>query len=425
VSLSGQTRYTFLVKPNIPNPDELINLIVIDDEVATQEYFIKYEFDANRQVRTAFNDTDMTQFTGTISYFDGEGAPMGEFTVENGETTNSDGSGTPCPPDDSDEPDDPDDPNDGNDGGPGNGGCTVNCGGDGHDDTTDEPGGGDGGGNGSVICQVTISYGACCNNNVEPHGAEECGCGDGNLNLLTITTTCQDGSRTSESDLEAFECSSPIGVIVEKEDCEKVKDLSIDFEFNQLVNELTDSLSQTSREFGYYQKYNQEYMPMELADPQGNTLKFLTSPDVMGMIHSHGNKTIEIDPETGEEITFYPVNMFSPEDINSFLEVVSNADGTNFDVSDVYSALITYDGNHMIRFMDDISNVTKLPTNTPITLMRNYELYVIDEDDKTKGLLRFLKIYNITNIIIYEFDSLGGVIGKYYDENGVLKTIEC
>jgi hypothetical protein len=196
-------------------------------------------------VRTAFNDADMTQFTGKISYFDGDGTPTGEFTLENGETTNSDGSGTPCPPDDSD---DPDDPNDDNDGGAGNGGCTVNCGGDGHDDNTDEPGGGGGGGNGSEICYVEISYGACCNDNTEPHGAEACGCGDGNLNLLTIRTTCQGGSRTA--DLEPFECDdNDVGVLFgRKKECKKISDFLSDSDNANFKQRLLELGSTTSAE---------------------------------------------------------------------------------------------------------------------------------------------------------------------------------
>jgi hypothetical protein len=146
--------------------------------------------------------------------------------VENGETTSSDGSGTPCPPDDSDDPNDPNDPtNDDNDGGPGNGGCTVNCGGDGHDDNTNEPGGGDGGGNGSEICSVEIRYDACCNGNVEPHGEEECGCGPGNLDTMTVTISCQGGSRNA--DLEPFECDdNTIGVLFgRRRECRKITDL--------------------------------------------------------------------------------------------------------------------------------------------------------------------------------------------------------
>jgi putative chitinase len=143
--------------------------------------------------------------------------------VENGETTSSDGSGTPCPPDDSDDPNDPNDPtNDDNDSGAGNGGCTVNCGGDGHDDNTNEPGGGDGGGNGSEICSVEIRYDACCNGNVEPHGEEECGCGPGNLDTMTITISCQGGSRTA--DLEPFECDNTIGVLLKDDDCDTSKE---------------------------------------------------------------------------------------------------------------------------------------------------------------------------------------------------------
>jgi len=255
VSLSGQTRYTFLVEPSIPNPDEFINLIIIDDEVTTLEYFIKYEFDSDRQVRTAFDDVDMSQFTGKISYFDGDGTPTGEFTLENGETTNSNGSGTPCPPDDSDDPNDPNDPtNDDNDSGAGNGGCTVNCGGDGHDDNTNEPGGGDGGGNGSEICSVEISYDACCNGNVEPHGEEECGCGPGNLDTMTITISCQEGSRTA--DLEPFECDdNDVGVLFRvRKECKKIKNtLNNNASFREVmleqVTKLNDSIEWSAIKF--------------------------------------------------------------------------------------------------------------------------------------------------------------------------------
>lgn len=235
VSLSTQTRYTFLIKQNIPNPNEVINLIIFDDALSTHEYFVKYEFDLDRQMRTAFNDLDMTKFSGTVSYFDAEGTLTGQYSVQNGTTSNSNGSGTPCPPDapSDDQNEDPNDDSSDHSGGPGNGGCTVNCGGD--DGTNNNDGGSDDGstGGGEIenpdTCGLTWSYEPCCPSDPgssEPHSPEQCGqCGLGNLNTLTVTNTCTGQVwRTNENDIEPFECDNTIGVFLKDDDCDTSKE---------------------------------------------------------------------------------------------------------------------------------------------------------------------------------------------------------
>ena len=151
----------FFQKFLCPTHSCCINLVVVENEESSEEYFIRYHFDNPAQARNLSpqSSNDMTSFSGTITYYDKDGNQTGQTSMSNGSTTNTTGDGIPCPPDDDDSNDD----NTNNDNTTGNGGQA----GDGNQpgDGTD-PGGGDdtGSGGGEFVdpdnCSV-ISYTAC------------------------------------------------------------------------------------------------------------------------------------------------------------------------------------------------------------------------------------------------------------------------
>ena len=249
VTFDTQTRYTFLVKPSEPNPDEVINLVIVDDGIQSAEYFIKYEFDRNNQIESAFGTIDMTTFSGTISFYNGEGVLIGDYSMNQGRTSNSTGTGISCDPNNDDPSDDPNTDDNDDNGGPGNGGCTVNCGDDDGSGDTQEPGDDSGDvttGGGGEFCSVEIKYYRCkCGGDANGHPPSGEACCEGSP--MTVTITCNDyAGRTnssSQSNLEAFSCDSSIGAIIEKDDCEKVNEQIAKPDFKDKIQDLENKLN--------------------------------------------------------------------------------------------------------------------------------------------------------------------------------------
>jgi len=439
VTLDTQTRYTFLVETSEPNTNEVINLVIIDDGIQPLEYFVKYQFDPNRQVTSAFNTIDMTEFEGRISFYNFEGSLIGDNTMGSGRTSNSSGPGIPCDLGDDNTNDDPnDDPNDDNNNNNQSGGSGGGAGqyGSGGDDTNNNQGGGDtggttgdpnaGGGGGGDNCDVEITYEQCgCGGDANGHGPSGDSCCEGSPMIITIS--CDDIiARTSSSpqhDEEIFSCYNIIGAIIERNDCEEVQDQVIDLEFSSKIDELEGQLGEL-REYGYAQFGDLSYQALDVSP--NNTVKIITSNNLRGAIHTHPDSLLTINPLTGKQFIGYPVEMYSPEDFKSFIQMVQNADGTNFDASDVYSALVTPEGNYMLKFAGNTSDIPSISTIGTLANDMFYRLYVTRAQDKMTGYLRYLKAsLDITNVVIYEFDSVGTVTGKYIDENGEIQTIQC
>lgn len=425
VSLDTQTRYTFLVRPSEPNTNEVINLVVIDDGIQTIEYFVKYTFDSNSQVTSAFNTIDMMEFEGTISFYNHEGVLIGDYTMSQGRTTNSTGSGISCDPND-DTSDDPNDDDSSSDGSSGNGGCS-NCGGDGDGNYEDPGGGNDDGstGGGGEFCRVDIEYYPCkCGGDANGHPPSGEDCCQGSPMTVTISCDQWGGRNNSSSDLAPFSCDSPVGAIIEKEDCEEVTQLVTDSIFLEKMDELEGTLN-LPHETGYAQEYTGEYNAMELVSNDVTKLKFPTSPTVIGMMHNHSGPVKDIDPDTGELKDYWSVNMYSPEDIGAFLKTASNGDGTNFDASEAYSALVTFEGNYILKFKGNADDVPTPPDPGDKGVKRLYDTYVTNAENQAQGLLFFLNLYGVNNVVIYEINALGAQIGRFYDEEGNYTIIEC
>ena len=439
VPYGGEKRYSFLVEPNEKVDNEVINLIVVENEENSEEYFIKYQFDDSTEGRNLSlrSSNDMTTFSGTITYYDRDGTQTGQTTMSNGSTTNTTGDGIPCPPDDDD--DNTNDNNNTNDDNNNNNGGGGPGGGNQPGDGTG-PGGGDdnnGSGGGELVdpdnCSV-ISYSACYLPGGGRGGSDghAPACQDGDCDTrcsgsaTTITDWCTGNSvtfRTKNNDLVEIECENTVGIIFEKEDCEELNEQVTDSDFLEKMHELEEKLN-LPHETGYAQEYTGGYNPMELVG-DGSRLKFPASPTVKGIVHNHSGPVIKKDLITGKEEEYWPVNIYSPTDIESFLRTVSNGDGTNFDVSDAYSALVTFEGSYILKFKGDITNIPNAPDPNNKGVRRVYHEFVTKAENQLSGFMTFLSIYNVTNVAVYEINNLGVQTGRYYDENGDYKIINC
>ena len=353
-----------------------------------------------------FFSSDELPFSRTTDCYDGNGDPLSCNTSDVTDGGNDGANGTGA------------DPGEGND--------------PGGDTTTSGTGGGITYGGGSGSCTYTGIYVTGCggSNSDRLHAIGTCG---GNLAIASrfAVWDCGGGATTRTTDTCANCPDNTEEVLIndeadedkDREDCEELNEQVTNSDFLEKMQVLEDTLNEP-HETGYAQEYTGEYNAMELAD-DGYSLKFPTSPTVKGMVHNHAGPVIKTNLNTGEEEEYWPTNMYSPTDIESFLQTVSNGDGTNFDVSDAYSALVTFEGNYILKFKGDITNIPNPPDPNNERVKNRYEIFVTNADDKVFGLLFFLNIYGVRNVAIYEINDLGAQTGKYIDENGDYKIIEC
>ena len=171
---------------------------------------------------------------------------------------------------------------------------------------------------------------------------------------------------------------------------------------------------------------NNEYNEMELTGANGNELEAPEGSTIKGAIHTHPDSVIVRNVITGIQEIKYPIKMFSPEDLIPFLKIAQNGNGASFSVSDTYSAIVTSQGNYMLKFSQQDESIPNSDIDNMAAEMF-YRLYVQESNDKMTGFLKYLRDgLDIENIQIYEFDTwTGEVNGKYIDENGEIKSVEC
>ena len=274
--------------------------------------------------------------------------------------------------------------------------------------TPDHEGGGDGGGNG------------------DGGGGED----EGSKPLNEEQKKCATMGKVYNEKTKQCECPSGMtedtnGTCVDP--CEEIQDFIIDLQFSAKVDELEGNLG-LPRETGYEQHSNGKYKPMKPINQEGTELKVSITPTTVGFTHTHPDFVYVIDDKTGKREKKYPIKMFSPQDLKAFLQIAKNGDGTNFGLSQAYAAVITSQGNYMLKYRGALSSVSTSMNNIgPRSMEALYRTYVEESKDKVFAFIRFMKdILEITEVEIYEFDSsTGEVKGKYIDENGNIQSINC
>ncbi|QHI38500.1 hypothetical protein IMCC3317_38930 [Kordia antarctica] len=161
----NNTKHTFKVIAPSEHSNTVINLIVVEKETDSYEYFLKYTFAGELPINEETGTTDFSEFNGTIETFNADGALIGSMTIENGIITNDQGQLSPCP-DDSQEPTDDNTNVDSNTGGSDSSTGIPN------DDNTDDPLS-SGNGDPNQSSQFTDPNGDCG----LTWAYESCGCG--------------------------------------------------------------------------------------------------------------------------------------------------------------------------------------------------------------------------------------------------------
>ena len=176
---------------------------------------------------------------------------------------------------------------------------------------------------------------------------------------------------------------------------------------------------------GYVEDNVGNYTEMESASDDGSELKFPISNTIKGFMHNHSGPVIDIDPVTGEENKYWPDNIFSPSDLTYFMDFIKNNDGTYFETPELYSTLVTFEGNYMLKFSGKVANLPETPDPKSKGMRNLYNLFIKGRANQAFGFLKMLQTYNIQDMVIYEFNSLGVIWIHYIDDEGNYKKVEC
>ncbi|WP_046758700.1 hypothetical protein [Kordia jejudonensis] len=104
------TKHTFKVIDNDNDSNTYTNLIVVETETTTYEYFIKYTVNEGVTIHDEEGNLDFSQFRGRIETFNSEGDLIGDVLIEDGSISTQTGQFAPCPDEPIDDTTTPNDP---------------------------------------------------------------------------------------------------------------------------------------------------------------------------------------------------------------------------------------------------------------------------------------------------------------------------
>ena len=165
-----------------------------------------------------------------------------------------------------------------------------------------------------------------------------------------------------------------------------------------------------------------DYIPT--SDP--NKLDPPPGTNFMGGIHTHVDpyETGKFKPDGINCVKAIPIPMFSPQDINAFLEVILNTKTNNIPIEDVYYTMVSSTGTYTLKFNGDIADV-KTNINWGAELDNKF-IVAKNENGLEQGFLLFLKDnIGINGISLYKINDDGTSEKKSLDANNLLQTTPC
>ncbi|MYY25720.1 hypothetical protein EH152_09785 [Elizabethkingia anophelis] len=150
-----------------------------------------------------------------------------------------------------------------------------------------------------------------------------------------------------------------------KDPCSNIKIQQSTQEYKNIVDALEKKLKET-HENGYIQYKDGNYSELTQRGESENS-KSMKLPDdisnLKGFIHTHVKKTsVTID---GEVYEAEGIDMFSPADVQRFLEIVKFSSDQGRPLEEAYGIMISSSGNYSLRFTGDKNQIiTKFQGNS-------------------------------------------------------------
>jgi hypothetical protein len=225
----------------------------------------------------------------------------------------------------------------------------------------------------------------------------------------TITTYTVDEPMSvpcgeSEGSYETYKYVTIRSEIIENQfdPCDKLKTQSSNPAFKAKIDLLKKNTG-LLKETGVVQKADGTFLDY-VSSSNPNTMTPPAGTNFKGGIHVHINPypSGKFQPDGSPKMS-KPIPMFSPQDINQFLETVLNTKTNNIPIADVYSTMVSSSGTYSLKFTGNIADVNT-NFNWGTDLNKKY-IAAINENGKELGFLLFLKDnIGIKGISLLEFN---------------------
>ena len=242
--------------------------------------------------------------------------------------------------------------------------------------------------------------------------------------LDVYTDGMEGGGGGDESEEEEEYVGSP---------CEKLKNQTTDINFKNKVTDLQGK-TDLKKETGYIQKADGSYTYKDAAG-QSSTSNTLALPNpkldenknIIAYIHTHVDEYTFINA-AGIEETRKGIRMFSPADMNYFMDMIRNAQDAGRSLSDVYAVMVTSTGNYQIRFTGNQYQIKSFTKQQIENFTKEFPDFMSKYSDNLElGFLNFIsEKMNIkaTNLYKMETDGTAKEIKMNNDKTSLTKT-EC
>ncbi|OBS12504.1 hypothetical protein ATE49_04580 [Elizabethkingia miricola] len=195
--------------------------------------------------------------------------------------------------------------------------------------------------------------------------------------------------------------------------CSKLKALQNTEEYKKRIDALEKKLKETN-ENGYIQDKDGNYSELTQRSESENSRSMRLPDDISnlkGFIHTHVEKTtVMID---GNEYDGKGVDMFSPADVEKFMEIVKFSSDQGRSLDETYGVMVSRSGNYTLKFTGNKNQIiTKFQGNS--LNKRVYLDYMMNNSKEFKGMsleqkfLKYLDEYmNVKGVSLYKDNKNG------------------
>ncbi|MDC1265618.1 hypothetical protein N8009_02365 [Flavobacteriaceae bacterium] len=212
-------------------------------------------------------------------------------------------------------------------------------------------------------------------------------------------------------------------------DCNNISAQINDQQFKDKIKLLKKKTGE-QQETGFSQDTNGSFTPLSVTN-NGHSLSIPFTSSMKGFLHTHIDdyENGEFDDEGNPKI-IQPIKMFSPGDIITFLDLITNAKSNNISTLNVFGYVVSSYGTYTIRFNGNVSditaNISDLRTKLNDQTLNEKYKKLVNKFGRERGFLKFLKHeIGIQGINLYKIKNSGRIKPKTLNENERLQTGDC
>lgn len=212
-------------------------------------------------------------------------------------------------------------------------------------------------------------------------------------------------------------------------DCNNISAQMNDQQFKDKIDFLKTKTGE-QQETGFSQDTSGNFTPLSVSN-NGHSLDIPFTSSMKVFLHTHIDD-YEIPDTNGDGIEdeIRPIKVFSPGDIITFLDLVTNASNNNISTLDVFGFVVSSYGTYTIRFNGNVNDITNniadLRTKYNNGTLNNEYKKLVKKFGRERGFLKFLKHeIGIQGINLYKIKNSGRIRPKTLDENERLQTGDC